>query len=158
MSETRKLAVILVADIVGYSRGHIQGRRSQGVGGDKEPCQLFRLVPALPKQPASRGELSLWTPSFSRRRVRHDQADREVVYEAGLHDANAEAGAGDRRPYAGGIVQCAKISLFIRYAGRQDELPDKYRKYAYSLPPKLIIPRRMKLAEEPEDLWPSGKS
>lgn len=55
-----------------------------------------------------------------------------------------------------GIVQCAKISLFIRYAGRQ--VPEKYRKYAHSLSPKLIIPRRMKLAEEPEDLWPSGNS
>ena len=52
----------------------------------------------------------------------------------------------------GGVRQCAKISLFLRYAGRPNELPDEHRKYAYVLPRKLIIPRRMKLAEKPHDL------
>jgi|HubBroStandDraft_6_1064221.scaffolds.fasta_scaffold807202_1 hypothetical protein len=50
-----------------------------------------------------------------------------------------------------GALQCAKVSLFLRYAGRPDELPDKHRRYAYALPPKLIIPRRMRLAEEPQE-------
>ena len=30
----------------------------------------------------------------------------------------------------GGVRQCVKISLFLRYAGRPNELPDKHRKYA----------------------------
>jgi hypothetical protein len=51
-----------------------------------------------------------------------------------------------------GVVQCAKISLFLRYSGRSSALPDKYRKHAHSLPAKLMIPRRMKLAEKPQGL------
>jgi hypothetical protein len=51
------------------------------------------------------------------------------------------------------VVQCARIHLFLRYAGqRPDDLPERYRKYARSLPPKLVVPRRMKLALSPKDL------
>ena len=46
-----------------------------------------------------------------------------------------------------------RIHLFLRYAGqRPDDLPERYRKYARSLPPKLVVPRRMKLALSPKDL------
>ena len=55
-----------------------------------------------------------------------------------------------------GVRQCAKISLFLRYAGQPDKLSDAYRRYAFALPPKLIIPRQMKLAEEPEDHRSNG--
>ena len=52
-----------------------------------------------------------------------------------------------------GIVQCAKIDLFVRYRDRPEELPEKYQEHARSLPPKLSIPKPIALVPSPEDLW-----
>jgi hypothetical protein len=58
-----------------------------------------------------------------------------------------------------GIVQCAKIGLFVRYRARPEELPEKYREFARFLPPKLPIPKPIALAQSPQDLWrPSAYS
>lgn len=52
-----------------------------------------------------------------------------------------------------GVVQCASIHLFLRYKGQQPAaLPERYKKYAESLPSKLTVPRRMALALSPQDL------
>ena len=52
-----------------------------------------------------------------------------------------------------GIVQCAKIDLFVRYQGRAETLPDKYREHPRSLPPNLPVPKPIALAPSPRDLW-----
>jgi hypothetical protein len=52
-----------------------------------------------------------------------------------------------------GIVHCAKIDLFVRYQGRPETLPDKYREHARSLPPNLPVPKQIALAPSPRDLW-----
>lgn len=58
-----------------------------------------------------------------------------------------------------GIVQCAKIGLFVRYRARPEELPEKYQEFARFLPPKLPIPKPIALAQSPQDLWrPSAYS
>lgn len=48
-----------------------------------------------------------------------------------------------------GIVQYAKIDLFVRYQGRPETLPDKYREHARSLPPNLPVPKPIALAPSP---------
>ena len=52
-----------------------------------------------------------------------------------------------------GIVQCAKIGLFVRYRDRPEELPEKYREHARSLPLSLPIPKPIALASSLRDLW-----
>ena len=52
-----------------------------------------------------------------------------------------------------GIVQCAKIDLFVHYRDRPEALPDKYREHARSLPLKLAIPKPIALAASLQDLW-----
>jgi hypothetical protein len=56
-----------------------------------------------------------------------------------------------------GIEQCARIHLFLRHRGRPpEELDEKYRYYAKSLPPKLPIPKPIALAPSPQDLRGGG--
>jgi hypothetical protein len=60
-----------------------------------------------------------------------------------------------------GIVQCAKIDLFVRYRDRPEALPEKYREHARSLPPKLPIPKPIVLVSSLRTfgtlhLWPDG--
>jgi hypothetical protein len=51
-----------------------------------------------------------------------------------------------------GIVQSAKIDLFVRYRDRPEGLAEQYRAYARSLPLSLSIPKRLALASSPQDL------
>jgi hypothetical protein len=53
-----------------------------------------------------------------------------------------------------GIFQCSKIAVFARYRDRPEELPEKYREHARSLPPKLPIPKPIALGASPPG--PSG--
>ena len=57
-----------------------------------------------------------------------------------------------------GIVQCAKIDLFVRYRDRPEALPEKYREHARSLPSNLPIPKPIVLTSSPQDLWANGKA
>ena len=52
-----------------------------------------------------------------------------------------------------GIVQCAKIDLFVRYRNQPEALPEKFREHARSLPLKLSVPKPIALASSPQDLW-----
>ena len=52
-----------------------------------------------------------------------------------------------------GIVQCAKIDLFVRYRDQPETLPEKFREHARSLPLKLAVPKPIALASTPRDLW-----
>jgi hypothetical protein len=58
----------------------------------------------------------------------------------------------------GGIIQSAKIDLFVRYRGQLQRLPEKYREHARSLPPNLPVPKPIALASRPRDLWANKKA
>ena len=58
-----------------------------------------------------------------------------------------------------GIEQCARIHFFLRHRGRPlEELDEKYRYYAKSLPSELPIPKPIAAAKRHGAPGPSGRS